>query len=60
MECNIGQDAIFATHSELGIFIKEDLKKLSENLAFLFYKEIYMKYYICGVITECMCFINDV
>ena len=40
IECNIAQDAIFLTHSEmlyfLGIFIKEDI-------AFLIYKEIYMK-----------------
>jgi hypothetical protein len=42
MECNIGQDAIFFTHSELlyflGIFIKGRLVKISENIAFLFYK----------------------
>ena len=40
----------FLTHSEmfyfLGIFIKGRLVKISENIAFLFYKEIYMKYLI--------------
>jgi hypothetical protein len=30
----------------LGIFIKETLVKISVNIAFLFYKEIYMKYLI--------------
>jgi hypothetical protein len=39
MECNIDQDAIFFTHSEM-------LVKISANIAFLFYKEIYMKYLI--------------
>jgi hypothetical protein len=56
MECNIGQDAIFFTHSELlyflGIFIKGRLVKISENIAFLFYKEIYMKYLILYYKTE--------
>jgi hypothetical protein len=44
MECNI------LAHSAmlyfLGIFIKETLVKISVNIAFLFYKEIYMKYLI--------------
>ena len=47
MECNIGQDAIFLTHSEMLFFMyiyKGRLVKISENIAFLFYKEIYMKY----------------
>jgi hypothetical protein len=47
MKCNIGQDAIFLTHSEtlyfLDMFIKVRPVKISANIAFLFYKEIYMK-----------------
>jgi hypothetical protein len=50
MECNIGQDAIFLTNSEILYFLryiyKGRLVKISANIAFLSYKEIYMKYLI--------------
>ena len=52
MECNIGQDAICLTHSEMLYFlytcilIKKDQEKISANITFLFYKEIYKKYLI--------------
>ena len=49
MECNIGQDAVFLTHSEtlhyLGIFIKEDKKKYRQILHFYFTKKF--TYNIC-------------
>jgi len=44
MECNIGQDALFVTHSEIFMYIyKGRLVEISTNIASLFYKEIYMK-----------------
>jgi len=43
MECNIGQYAIFLTHSEmlyfLGISVKEDCKKYRKILHFYFTKK---------------------
>jgi hypothetical protein len=50
MECNIGQDAIFFNSFRNTLLFmysyKGRLLKISANIAFLFYKEIYMKYLI--------------
>ena len=50
MECNIGQDTTFLIYSEILLLFmyiyKGRLVKISANIAFLFYKEVYMKYLI--------------
>ena len=49
-ECNIGQDAIFFNSFGIALLFRYIYKgrvvKISENIAFLSYKEIYMKYLI--------------
>jgi len=56
MECNSGQDAIFFNSFGIALLFryihKGLLVKISENIAFLFYKEIYMKYLILYYKTE--------
>jgi len=44
MECNIGPDTIFIIYSEMLYFRYIYKGRLLANIAFLFYKEIYMKY----------------
>jgi hypothetical protein len=50
MECNIGQDAIFFNSFGNALLFRYIFKgrrvKILEHIAFLFYKEIYMKYLI--------------
>ena len=50
MECNIGQDAIlfnsFGNALLYSYIYKGWLVKISANISFFFYKEIYMKYLI--------------
>jgi hypothetical protein len=44
MGCNIGQDAIFFNSFGNALFFKGRQVKISANIAFLFYKEIYLTY----------------
>ena len=50
MECNIGQDAFFFNSFGIALLFryiyKGRLVRISENIAFIFYKEIYMNYLI--------------
>jgi hypothetical protein len=46
IECNICPDAICLTHSEIPYIYEGRLVKILENISFLFYKEINMKYLI--------------
>jgi hypothetical protein len=66
MECNIGQDAIFFNSIGIALLLryiyKGSLVNILENIAFLFYKEIFMKYLILyykyiSILSRCQSFI---